>query len=67
MSPMMLFYCLKRIKIASKKGTWKWQKSFTLRLKKVSWVALSPTTNSLHKSAFLKEHSPLILMIQVCV
>ena len=26
-------------------GIWKWQKSFTLRLKKVSWVAIFHTTN----------------------
>ena len=44
MLPLILFYCLKRIKIGSKKGIWKWQKSFTLRLKKVSWVALFHTT-----------------------
>ena len=29
-----------------KKGIWKWLKSFTLRLKKVSWVALFHTTQS---------------------
>ena len=34
MLPMILFYCLKRIKIASKKGTWKWQIFISLRLKK---------------------------------
>ena len=32
------------MKIDSKKGTWKCQKIFTLRLKKVSWVALLTTT-----------------------
>ena len=43
---MILFYCLKGIKIALKKGTWKWLNNFTLRLKKVSWVALFPTTDN---------------------
>ena len=32
------------MKIDSKKGVWKCQKTFTLRLKKVSWVALLTTT-----------------------
>ena len=32
------------MKIDSKKGIWKRQKNFTLRLKKVSWVALLTTT-----------------------
>ena len=34
MLTMVLFYCLKRIKIASKRGTWKWQIFISLRLKK---------------------------------
>ena len=33
------------MKIDSKKGIWKCQNKFTLRLKKVSWVALLTTTN----------------------
>ena len=37
------------IKIASKKGIWKWQKSFALRLEKVPWVALFHTTNKCFK------------------
>ena len=44
MLPMMLFYCLKRIEIASNKGTWKWENFISFRLKKSSWVALLSTT-----------------------
>ena len=34
MLPMVLFYCLKRIKIASIKVIWEWQIFISLRLKK---------------------------------
>ena len=33
------------MKIDSKKGIWKCQNKFTLRLKKVSWAALFATTS----------------------
>ena len=39
-----LFWVIIELKIVLKKGIWKWLKSFTLGLEKVSWVALFHTT-----------------------
>ena len=54
------------IKIASKKGIWKWQKSFALRLEKVSWVALFHTTNKCFKRLLMNPRWTTIMLSFSC-
>ena len=54
------------MEIALKKGIWKWQHFISLRLKKVSWVALKHTTD---EPTFLlvKEYETIIKIEQKAV